>query len=79
MRRSIPPVPSSWSAERRARQSALCLQWQPWRFSTGPRTELGKSMSSRNADKGLGTTELRQMRHLVAQLIAAHRESLSRV
>ena len=40
---------------------------------------LGKSMSSRNADKGLGTTELRQMRHLVAQLITAHRESLARV
>jgi hypothetical protein len=36
-------------------------------------------MSSRNADKGLGTTELRQMRHLVAQLITAHRESLARV
>jgi hypothetical protein len=34
----LPSCVPSWSPKRRARQSALCRQWQPWRFSTGPRT-----------------------------------------
>jgi hypothetical protein len=40
-----------WSPERRARQAAAIRAWQPWRKSTGPRTQAGKARSSRNALK----------------------------
>jgi hypothetical protein len=43
--------PSTWTAERRARQAMLIHTWQPWKKSTGPRTLEGKSKSSRNAYK----------------------------
>jgi hypothetical protein len=43
--------PSTWTAERRARQAMLIRTWQPWKKSTGPRTPEGKSKSSRNAYK----------------------------
>lgn len=65
-----------WTPEARARQAALIHAWRPWVASTGPRTELGKAASSRNADKGLGTVQLRQTRHMVALLIAAARNNL---
>jgi hypothetical protein len=42
---------STWTAERRARQSAVIWQSQAWLFSTGPRTPAGKARSSRNAAK----------------------------
>jgi hypothetical protein len=44
---------SSWTPERRVRQAEAIRRWQPWRNSTGPRTEEGKARSSRNADKGI--------------------------
>ena len=34
---------------RRARQAALIRLWQPWRRSTGPRSEPGKARSAANA------------------------------
>lgn len=68
-----------WTPEARARQAALIGTWRPWMASTGPRTELGKATASRNADRGLGTVQLRQTRAMVAQLIAASRERLRHV
>ena len=43
--------PKGWSPERRARQAALIRGWQPWRRSTGPKTEAGKARCSMNALK----------------------------
>lgn len=40
-----------WSPERRARQALAIRNWQPWRKSTGPRSEDGKARSARNALK----------------------------
>jgi hypothetical protein len=40
-----------WTAERRARQAAAIRAWQPWRKSTGPKTQDGKVRSARNAVK----------------------------
>lgn len=37
-----------WSDEARKRQSELIRSWKPWTRSTGPRTEEGKVVSSRN-------------------------------
>lgn len=68
-----------WTPEARARQAALIRTWRPWMASTGPRTELGKATASRNADKGMGTVQLRQTRAMVSQLIRAARASLRHV
>jgi hypothetical protein len=40
-----------WSPERRARQALAIRNWQPWRTSTGPKTQDGKARSARNAFK----------------------------
>jgi hypothetical protein len=40
-----------WTAERRARQALAIRSWQPWRTSTGPKTQEGKARSTRNALK----------------------------
>jgi hypothetical protein len=41
-----------WTPEQRAKQAALIQQWQPWKASTGAKTEQGKAVSSMNAYKG---------------------------
>jgi hypothetical protein len=38
-----------WPPERRARQAARARLMQPWRHSTGPRTEAGKARVAMNA------------------------------
>jgi hypothetical protein len=43
--------PKGWSPERRTRQAALIRSWQPWRRSTGPKTEAGKARCSMNGLK----------------------------
>lgn len=43
---------NGWTPERRARQSELIRQWQPWRKSSGPVSAEGKAKSARNAWKG---------------------------
>ena len=42
---------NGWTPERKARQAELIKTWQPWKKSTGARTEQGKSASSHNALK----------------------------
>jgi hypothetical protein len=39
---------NGWTPERRARQAALIRTWKPWEKSTGPKTEGGKAVVSRN-------------------------------
>jgi hypothetical protein len=41
--------PKGWTPARRVRQAALIRFWQPWRRSTGPRSEPGKARSAANA------------------------------
>jgi hypothetical protein len=43
--------PNGWTPDRRARQAALIRGWQPWRRSTGPKTEAGKARCAMNALK----------------------------
>ena len=40
---------SAWTPERRARQAEIIRKTKPWLKSTGPKTEEGKAISSRNA------------------------------
>jgi len=42
---------NGWTPERRVRQAALIRGWQPWRRSTGPKTEAGKARCAMNALK----------------------------
>ena len=42
---------NGWTPERRSRQAALIRGWQPWRRSTGPKTEAGKAHCMMNALK----------------------------
>ena len=61
---------AGWSPERRARAAARIRLFEPWRRSTGPRTEAGKAKSSANALKhGLRSRACieskRQVRHIL--------------
>jgi hypothetical protein len=53
---------NGWTEERRLRQSQLIKTWQPWKNSTGPKSEAGKAIASRNADQGLEWPALRTLR-----------------
>jgi len=62
--------PKVWTVERRARQAALIRGWQPWRRSTGPRTETGKERSATNALKHgfrsrANILQLQRVRHAI--------------
>ncbi|OYY75721.1 MAG: hypothetical protein B7Y43_18345 [Sphingomonas sp. 28-62-20] len=46
----------AWTPERRAKQAAIIAQTRPWENATGPRTDAGKAISSRNADTGAAAT-----------------------
>jgi len=52
---------NGWTEERRLRQSQLIKTWQPWKNSTGPKSEAGKARASRNADQGLEWPALRKI------------------
>lgn len=42
---------NGWTDERKAKQSAMIHQWQPWQYSTGAKTEQGKEVSKMNAKR----------------------------
>lgn len=41
-----------WTAEQKAKQSALIHSWQPWTQSTGAKTDQGKAICSQNVIVG---------------------------
>ena len=58
--------------EQRARQSLAIQSWQPWKKSTGPKSDAGKALVARNAVKHGGRSEdapaeLKALRDLLAQ------------
>ena len=69
----------SWTPERRAQYAEAIRRWQPWRLSTGPSSEEGKVMSSRNADRGGQRQKLRAESKRVNALLRAQRELLDDV
>ncbi len=42
---------NGWTEERRRKQAAAIKKWQPWKNSTGPKSDKGKARSSLNALK----------------------------
>jgi hypothetical protein len=66
---------NGWTPERRRKQSEAIRQWQPWNNSTGPQTQTGKAIASRNAYKG----GLRPMVRETAKLLREQRDFLKEV
>ncbi|EQD54524.1 hypothetical protein B2A_05984 [mine drainage metagenome] len=52
---------NGWTPSRRARQSELIRQWQPWEKATGPKSAAGKARCARNAWKGGARGVLREL------------------
>jgi len=46
-----------WTEEARKAQAEAIRRWQPWKASTGPRTEAGKARSAANANKPGGSVK----------------------
>ena len=58
-----------WTPERRKRQAELIRRWQPWKASTGPKTEEGKDTAKMNATKsGAYSAEMKQFKRLMREL-----------
>lgn len=58
-----------WTELEKLKQSQLIRQTKPWRFSTGPKTQVGKERSKMNALKhGACNAEIRSIIHSFALL-----------
>lgn len=58
---------NGWSLERRQRQADAIRRWKPWERSTGPKTETGKAIAARNADKGGQREMLRELARVLRE------------
>lgn len=70
---------NGWTLERRARQAEAIRRWQPWIKSTGPRSPDGKARSARNADKGGGWRETRELFKQLNQNLRRQKEVLAEI
>lgn len=70
---------TSWTSERRARQSALIRTWKPWEQATGPRSSEGKARVARNAWKGGHRQQVRELVRMVNAEIREARNLVSSV
>jgi uncharacterized protein (DUF1800 family) len=67
---------TGWTSERRAQQAQAIRHWRPWEHSTGPRTVVGKTRSSRNAYRGGQWRTFREMVKALNAGIRAQHEAL---
>ena len=64
-----------WTQSQKEKQRALIQKWQPWRQSTGAKTEQGKTKVSQNALKhGNFTAAAIQEHREFSQLIKEHHQ-----
>ena len=55
-------IKTQWTEEKRAEKKALIYKHKPWEASTGPKTPVGKTISSYNAHKhGLRSAEMKRL------------------
>ncbi len=59
-----------WTPEQRKRQAELIRRWRPWLHATGPRTEAGKQVVARHADRGGQRPELRSLAVEIGAMLA---------
>lgn len=69
---------NGWTPERRALQAEMIRQWQPWQYSTGPRTQEGKAKSSRNAFKNCPMIDLKKRIKQLMREVKATRAEMSK-
>ena len=50
-----------WTDEARRRQSELIRNWRPWERSTGPTSQEGKAIASKNRYRGNVRQTLREL------------------
>lgn len=43
----------TWTNEQKSKQAEIIRIWKPWKKSTGPRSAVGKAISSRNRVRSL--------------------------
>ncbi len=65
-----------WTPERRARQAAAILRWQPWSRATGPKTPEGKAIVAQNSRRPGSSRELAAIRGALRAQGAALRKLL---
>jgi hypothetical protein len=70
---------TTWTPERRAKQSALIHTWKPWSKSTGPKSPEGKAAVSRNAWSGGHRPMLREMSRMLSAGLERNQELLESV
>jgi hypothetical protein len=59
-------IAKGWPPERRKKQAERIRNQQPWKQSTGPRTETGRVKTARNAYKhGFRSTDMERVRALL--------------
>ena len=65
-----------WTTERSKKQSERIREWKPWEKSTGPKTELGKAKTSKNAFKhGMRSAEIQELHDLLAEFKRTEKEA----
>jgi hypothetical protein len=57
----------AWTAARRAQQAALIRRVRPWERATGPRTPVGKAVSSKNGMQPGSRRERAKVRAVLRQ------------
>jgi hypothetical protein len=76
-----------WTEQSRKRQSELIRSWQPWQKSSGPVTEQGKAIASKNRNPSdffvfhgiqirADTRQGRRLVHELMEALAKHRLKL---
>jgi len=61
---TTPKPKNGWTERRKKQQACAIRRWQPWRQSTGPKSEKGKAESRMNAYKHGGYSAARQIINL---------------
>lgn len=61
---------TAWTLERRAKQLAVIMRTRPWERSTGPRTQEGKAIVSKNARQPGSRRERAQVREALRKQLA---------
>lgn len=57
---------NGWTEERRQKQAERCRANKPWKNSTGPKTDIGKTRASLNAFKhGMRCRKVDQLRYVL--------------
>ena len=58
---------TTWTAERRKRQSEQIQTWRPWEKSTGPKSDEGKAKVAQNSYKGGWRQQLKELRAMLRE------------